>query len=291
MKIELKNVSKTILGQPVLKGFSWSIDEPGIYAVLGPNGAGKTTMMQIMSGLSIHDSGEVHVNGENPFNNRKTLSEISFVQESDNFKPTLTIEQVISIVQPFYPNWNHSLANTLIDTFNLPRKKRLNQLSKGMGSALHMIIGLASRAPLTIFDEPYIGMDARARKTVYQAILDDYLEYPRVILFSTHFIEETENLFQSVCIIEQGSKTFESNIDQLSERALQITGPKEVVYSLAKEASTVLSTSTFMSEASMNVLLNEGEVLNIPHTCKQKSISLQDLFIDFTSHSKEGEHV
>ncbi|WP_059105938.1 ABC transporter ATP-binding protein [Shouchella shacheensis] len=290
MKIELKNVSKTIKGQPILTNFSWSIDEPGIYAVLGPNGAGKTTMMQILSGLSLHDSGEVLVNGESPFNNRRILPEIGFVQESNNFKPTLTIEQVIRTVQPFYRNWNHSLAQELLDTFNLPRKKRLDQLSKGMGSALNMIIGLASRASLTIFDEPYIGMDASARKTVYQAILDDFLEYPRIILFSTHFIEETENLFQSVCIIEQGSKSFEANVDELSERTLQITGPKDVVFKLAEEATTLLSSSTFMSEASISVLLNEGEALDIPPTCKSESLSLQEFFVGLTNLSKEGEH-
>ncbi|WP_054711478.1 ABC transporter ATP-binding protein [Bacillus sp. JCM 19041] len=177
MKIVMEHVGKEIDGQKILDDVNFTIQEPGIYAVLGPNGAGKTTIMHILSGLSKCNSGNVTIDGEQPFENRNILDKISFIQESENFKPTLKVRQIIQYVQAFYPNWNHELVTKLIDLFKLPTNKRLNQLSKGMVSALNMSIGLASRAPLTIFDEPYIGMDATARKKLYAEIIEDYVEY------------------------------------------------------------------------------------------------------------------
>ncbi|WP_078392680.1 ATP-binding cassette domain-containing protein [Shouchella patagoniensis] len=286
MKIVMEHVGKEMDGQKILDDVTFTIQEPGIYAVLGPNGAGKTTIMHILSGLSTCTSGNVMIDGENPFENRVILDKISFIQESENFKPTLKVSQIIHYVQAFYPNWNHELVTKLITLFKLPMNKRLNQLSKGMVSALNMSIGLASRAPLTIFDEPYIGMDATARKKLYAEIIEDYVDHPRVILFSTHFIEETQNIFEHALIVQNGTIKLFTSIDELTSRAMKISGPIDVIQSLGIPEQKILSYQEFMSEASVTTFLENGEDLHVPPTCQAIPLPLQEFFIDFTSEKE-----
>lgn len=278
----MENVRKEIEGQAILDDVNLTIDQPGIYAVLGPNGAGKTTIMHLLSGLSKSSSGRVSVDGENPFDNRSILDQISFIQESNNFKPTLKVNQLIQQVQAFYPNFDQEFVDHLLKTFDLPLNKRLNQLSKGMTSALNMSIGLASRAPLTIFDEPYIGMDATARRQLYAEIIEDYVNHPRVILFSTHFIEETEDIFEHALIVQDGKIRLFSSLDELSERALKITGPIDQINTIALEDHHKLAYNEFMSEAQLSVLF-EHDQIEIPSSCKVQPLQLQEFFIEYTS--------
>lgn len=288
MIIECSNITKTKRGETILKDFSWQINEPGIYAVLGPNGAGKTTMMQILAGLTSFDTGTVKVNGESPFENRKILSKICFIQESDNFKSTLSVGEVIRIVQPFYPQWQTALAEQLLEHFQLPKKRKLKELSKGMSSALNMTIGVASRAPLTIFDEPYIGMDAGARKDIYQILLEDFIEHPRTILFSTHFIDETENLFESVCILQSGEKVFEEKVSSLKERVKRVRGSEESVQAYSQEGK-ILHFSEFFEETIAVVLFPADKIPASFREVQVESVSLQDFFIYYTNTVKKGE--
>ncbi|UTR05935.1 ABC transporter ATP-binding protein [Alkalihalobacillus sp. LMS6] len=283
MNITLKQVSKEIKGQPVLNNIDLTIDEVGIYAVLGPNGAGKTTMMHILAGLSNWDRGIVEIDGKNPFDHSETLNKISFIQESDNFKPTLRVKDVLQHVKAFYPQLNEELLARLVSEYRLPLNKRLNELSKGMNSALNMSIGLASRAPLTIFDEPYIGMDATARKKLYKEIIEDYVEHPRVILFSTHFIEETEAIFEHTIIVNDGEILLQEPVEDLAERALRISGPKDALANLDLTGQHVLARESLLSEATVAVLCNKGDVPVIPSGCSVQPLSLQEFFIDYTS--------
>ena len=84
----------------------------------------------------------------------------------------------------FFPNWDQELADRLIDDFQLPMKRRIKKLSRGQLSAVGVIIGLASRAEITFFDEPYLGLDAVARQIFYDRLLEDYTEHPRTVILS-----------------------------------------------------------------------------------------------------------
>ncbi|WP_144559948.1 ATP-binding cassette domain-containing protein [Shouchella miscanthi] len=283
MNIKLNQVRKQIKGQDILKNINIAIDEVGIYAVLGPNGAGKTTFMHVMAGLSTWDGGTVEVNGESPFDNASILRHICFIQESDNFKPTLKVKDVLKHVEAFYPNLNRELLHRLVKEYDLPLNKRLIELSKGMNSALNMSIGLASRAPLTIFDEPYIGMDATARKKLYKEIIDDYVDHPRIILFSTHFIEETESIFEHAIFVNHGQVLLQEPVEELAERALRITGPTDAMKTIDRSVYKIISEDSFLSESNVGIFLDKGQKLELPMNCSVQSLPLQEFFIDYTA--------
>ena len=101
----------------------------------------------------------------------------------------------------------------------------MKQLSRGMTSAVGIVLGLASRAPLTLFDEPYLGLDAVARQLFYDRLLADYAEHPRTVVLSTHLIEEIASLLERVMPIDRGRVLLDADAESLRGSALTVTGP------------------------------------------------------------------
>jgi energy-coupling factor transporter ATP-binding protein EcfA2 len=91
-----------------------------------------------------------------------------------------------------------------MDDFALPGNRAVKKLSRGMASAVGIVIGLAAHAEITLFDEPYLGLDAVARQIFYDRLLADYAEHPRTVLLSTHLIDEVANLLEHVVVIDRG---------------------------------------------------------------------------------------
>jgi ABC-2 type transport system ATP-binding protein len=94
-----------------------------------------------------------------------------------------------------------------------------------MLSAAGVIVGLASRAPLTIFDEPYLGLDAVARSIFYDRLLEDYAEHPRTVILSTHLIDEISRLLEHILVIDQGRLVLDEDAEALRGRAFTVVGP------------------------------------------------------------------
>ncbi|WP_231686821.1 ATP-binding cassette domain-containing protein [Bacillus sp. JCM 19034] len=154
--ITFKGVSKSYEKKYALKDVNLELTPNKIYGLLGRNGAGKTTMLQLLSGHILPDQGRILINGQEPFNNKKALDQICFISESGNFKQRLKIKNALKIASLYYPNWSNDVALRLLDVFELNQELNVKGLSKGMESALGIIIGLASRSPITIFDEPIL---------------------------------------------------------------------------------------------------------------------------------------
>lgn len=229
MKIEVNNLTKKYGTKLALNSISFTLEEPKIYGLLGRNGAGKTTFMEILAGQILSTSGEILIDGEKPFDNRKLTESICLIKEGQNFKKDLTIKNVLTISSFFYPNWDQVLALELVNEYNLDLKAKVKALSKGMESALGIIVGLASKAPITVFDEPYIGLDAAARKKFYDILLEEYEKEPRTIIFSTHLIDEVSLMFEEVLILQDGKLAIQENADVLRNSAFAVSGTIEQV--------------------------------------------------------------
>ncbi|WP_078555277.1 ABC transporter ATP-binding protein [Bacillus alkalicellulosilyticus] len=229
MTVEVKNVSKTYGTKHALKSVSLTIEEDKIYGLLGRNGAGKTSLMQVVAGHLLPTKGNVLIKGEQPFNNRDVLQQICMIYESGNYNKRLKIKQVLKIASLFYPNWCQQTAVRLLQEFNLDPSMKAKGLSKGMEASLGIVIGLASRSKITIFDEPYIGLDAAARYRFYDVLLEEYEDYPRTIILSTHLIDEVSNLFEEVIIMKGGEVLLQKNTEKLLADSMQISRKKEVI--------------------------------------------------------------
>lgn len=231
LKIKVENITKAYRKTKALDDVSFLLNEPKIYGLLGRNGAGKTTFMDILAGYQLPSSGNITVNGKNPFDDGDILQHICLIKEADNFQKDMTVKQILTAYRLFYPNWDQALADRLVKEYKLPTKKRIKNFSKGMLSAVGVIVGIASKAPITIFDEPYIGLDAAARKKFYDTLLEEFELEPRTIIFSTHLIDEVSLLFEEVLILQEGKLILQAETENLRQQACAVTGEVEKVKS------------------------------------------------------------
>jgi ABC-2 type transport system ATP-binding protein len=199
--------------------------EPGsITGLLGRNGAGKTTLLRILAGHEFASAGTVTVLGASPVENETVLRQMVFVREDQSY-PDLKVRRAVQVASWFYPNWSHELADELLEEFNLPLNRKVRRLSRGMRSALGIVIGLAARAEVTLFDEPYAGLDPVSRQLFYDRLLADYAEHPRTVLLSTHLIDEAAGLFERVVVIDRGRVVLNTAADDLRGAATSVSGP------------------------------------------------------------------
>lgn len=229
MKIEVEGLTKKYGKTAALDHVSFTLDESKIYGLLGRNGAGKTTFMDILAGQMLATSGQILIDGEDPFDNQRLTETICLIKEGNNFKKDLKIKNVLKIFAYFYPMWDQDLANSMIKEYKLNKNVKVKELSKGMESALGVTVGLASKAPITVFDEPYIGLDAAARKKFYEVLLEEYEAEKRTIIFSTHLIDEVSLLFEEVLILQDGKLILKEETEELRKRTCAVSGPMERV--------------------------------------------------------------
>ncbi|MBS1699381.1 MAG: ABC transporter ATP-binding protein [Actinobacteria bacterium] len=227
--IEVSDLTKRYHDKLAVDRVSLSIEADTIYGLLGRNGAGKTTLMSILTAQNFATSGEVRVFGENPYENARVLSRLCFVRESQKYPDDAAPVHALRAARLFFPNWNQALADDLAAQFQLPMKRRIKKLSRGQLSAVGVIIGLASRAEITFFDEPYLGLDAVARQIFYDRLLADYAEHPRTIILSSHLIDEVANLIERVIVIDDGRILLDEETDAVRERASTVVGDAAAV--------------------------------------------------------------
>lgn len=215
-------------------GVDFALDEHRIHGLLGRNGAGKTTLMSLLTAQEFATSGEVEIFGQSPVENASVLERTAFIKESQKYPDDFKVKHVLRSAPWFFAGWDEEFAGRLVDDFRLPVDRRIKKLSRGQLSAIGVIVGLASRAPLTFFDEPYLGLDAVARQLFYDRLLADYSEHPRTVVLSTHLIDEVSNLLEHVLVIDDGRIIIDRDADDLRGAATNVVGTRAAVEEFAR---------------------------------------------------------
>ncbi|MGO1411198.1 MAG: ABC transporter ATP-binding protein [Microbacterium sp.] len=227
--IEVHDLTKRYKDTLALDGVSFRVERNAIYGFLGRNGAGKTTAMSILTAQNFATSGTVRVFGEDPYENPRVLNRMCFVRESQKYPDEANATIAFRSARLFFPHWDQQLCEQLIGDFQLPLKTPIKKLSRGQLSAVGVIIGLASRAEITFFDEPYLGLDAVARQIFYDRLLEDYAEHPRTILLSSHLIDEIANLIERVLVIDGGRIIMDQSAEDARGQATNIVGDADLL--------------------------------------------------------------
>ena len=231
----VQDVTMRFRDNTALDGVTTGFAKDSITGLLGRNGAGKTTLMQLITGHRVPTRGSVRVFGASPYENDAVLRDICFIKEGQRYPDQFRIRDALSAASLVFPRWDAALAARLLADFDLPAKRSIKKLSRGMTSAVGIVIGLASRAPLTLFDEPYLGLDAVARQLFYDRLIADYAENPRTIVLSTHLIEEIAPLLEHVLLIDRGRVLLDADAEQLRDSALTVSGPGDKVLAFARQ--------------------------------------------------------
>ncbi|EJP99642.1 ABC transporter ATP-binding protein [Bacillus cereus] len=282
--LETKNLSKKYKKKLAVNEVTISLEEHKIYGLLGRNGAGKTTLLNILAGQIISSSGSVSVFGENVFENSKAMRSICFVRVKEEAHLSYKVKEIFKLCNMFYKNWDQKYAEELAGKFQLNMKEKYHKLSHGMQTVVGIIQGLASRAPITIFDEPTTGLDAAHRELFYSLLLEDYGEYPRTIILSTHLVEEVTHVIEDVIIIKEGRLVVQSSVEDLLQQGHIISGKKDKVdaFSINKK---VINREVYGNKG---IAVIWGEFTNEDYYSLEKEglavdeIILQKLFIHIT---------
>lgn len=228
--IQIQNLSQNFNNKVICRNMSLNFEEGKIYGLLGKNGVGKSTLINMIAYQLIPKSGDIKIFGKSPRKDISVLDNICVVREKEIVTDTNTeckVKEVFDSHSYFFENYDYKLQDKLCKIFEIDSKAKYRKLSRGMKSCVSNIIGICSNAPITIFDEPTIGLDAVNRHEFYDALLDSYMKNNRTIIISTHLISDVEEILEKVVIIKDGYVEVEGNIEDVREKSYYLSGNKE----------------------------------------------------------------
>ncbi len=285
--IQLEGLTMRYGATTAVDSVTTSIQPGAITGLIGRNGSGKSTLLAAIAGFRRASSGRVLVEGRTPFEDPVAMAGTCLIREAGDFAD-VGVRQALQLAVGTRPNWSFELAGRLIERFKLPIRKRVKALSRGQRSALGAVVGLASRAPLTIFDEVYLGMDAPTRYAFYEELLTDYAAHPRTIVISSHLIEEVERLFEHVLVLDEGRLLLNEPAEALRERGVRVIGRDDAVEAFVAPF-TVLNRRRLGRTTAATVYgsLEPGTHAKAESAgLELESVSIQDLFVHLTDQEK-----
>lgn len=220
------------------------------------------------------------------------MEDICLVKDFPNSVKERKVKEILALAKILYKDWDEEYKNYLVKEFNLNTKKKLLKLSTGNQTILGLIIGLASRSRIIMFDEPTLGLDAAMRYKFYNLLLEDYEKNPRTIIISTHLIDEVANLFEEVIILDDERIALKDEVNALKERSYFLSGREDIINSITKD-KRVIHREEFGSTKIVGIYgsLTEQEIKYIKaNNIEMSNMPLQKLFIYLTENIMKGEY-
>lgn len=277
-----ENISKQYKKKEVLHDINLTIEQGKIYGLVGRNGAGKTTLLSIMTAQNPATRGTVTCDGMPVWENQKALDHLCFSRELNTLSVlgpnTIKVREYLQMARTYYPNWDREMEQRLVAQFELNTKKKISKLSKGMLSMVTIIVALASKADITILDEPVAGLDVVARDDFYRLLLEEHEATGRTFIVSTHIIEEAANVFEQVIFLKDGEILLKEDTQELLDRAVHVSGLAEDVDN-ACAGLEIHHVEQMGRSKGVTVLLAPGEQIADGYDVTVQPVSLQNLFV------------
>jgi ABC-2 type transport system ATP-binding protein len=226
--LEIRSLRKEF-GGFTLKDISLTLDKGYIMGFIGPNGAGKSTTIKLILNLLKRDGGEIRVSGkDNKKHEIEVKNKIGFVLDENYYYEELTVNEMKSMVAPFYKFWDDNVFNSYLKRFDLPPRKKIKDLSRGMKMKFALAVALSHHAELLIMDEPTSGLDPVVRSE-FLDILSDLIQKDEVaIFFSTHITSDLDKIADYIAFINNGELIMNTTKDDILDNYGLIRGPKEL---------------------------------------------------------------
>lgn len=217
--LEVKNVSKSFFRKVALDDVSVTVNAGEIFGLLGPNGAGKTTLIRIINQIIEPDSGHVRFQGD--LMTRKHLSEIGYLPEERGLYRSMTVQDhavFLGRLRGLSTGDVHKQLDYWFDKFGMNdwRKRRIEELSKGMAQKVQFVCTVLHEPKLLILDEPFSGFDPINVELIKQELIEMKAKGKTIIL-STHNMRSVEEICDRAALIYQSKKIMEGRISELQE--------------------------------------------------------------------------
>ena len=222
--IEIKNLTRRFGTKLALDDVSLMVPRGCVFGLVGENGAGKTTLIKHLLGLLRAEQGSVRVFGLDPVANPPAvLSRIGYLSEARDLPGWMRVEELLRYVQAFYPKWDESYAESLRKQFGLDPAAKIKNLSRGELAKAALLVTLAYRPELLVFDEPSSGLDPVVRRDILEAIIRTVAEEGRTVFFSSHLLEEVERVSDDVAMMAEGRLVLSGPLDDIKSSHHQFT--------------------------------------------------------------------
>ncbi len=252
--LKIENIKKSYKDIKALKGISFDVKKGEIFGLLGPNGAGKTTAISILTTLIEPDSGAAYYEDKNIFNNISWWrKKIGVVPQETAFYEELTARDNLTLWGALYgmdSKQASERASYLLNLMDLESKEKakVSEFSGGMKRRLNIAIGIVHRPEVLFLDEPTVGIDVQARVNIRE-ILKKFVNEEMSIIYTTHQLEEAEELCDRIAIMDEGE--------------IKARGTIEELISQLGEETEVEFSGEFAEDAIRNILNNIGvKILN-----------------------------
>jgi ABC-2 type transport system ATP-binding protein len=216
--INVLELTRRFGAKTALDSVSVSMPRGAVYGLVGANGAGKTTLIKHILGLLRAESGSVRVFGLDPVADPvAVLSRIGYLSEENDIPGWMSVDELIRYSRAFYPAWDDAYAEELRQSFALEPAEKIKNLSKGQKARMGLLIALAYRPDLLVLDEPSSGLDPIVRRDILGAIIRTIAHEGRTVLFSSHLLEEVEQVADHVTMINEGRIVLSATLDSIRE--------------------------------------------------------------------------
>ena len=229
--IEVRDLVKTFDGFAALRGATLTVPKGAVYGLVGPNGAGKSTLLRHITGVVRQDSGEVLVNGVPVYENRHVKENIVSIPDDWFYYNQSTIREMAALYAGLYPRFDWERFERLRELFQLPEKKTIRRMSKGMQRQAAFWITISCLPEYLVLDEPVDGLDPVMRRQVWQVLLDDVAARGTTVLLSSHNLRELEDVCDHVGIMDRGKVLLERTLSDLQDTTVKL----QVAYKTAEE--------------------------------------------------------
>jgi ABC-2 type transport system ATP-binding protein len=203
--------------EPLFQELNCELAPGSIVGLLGKNGAGKTSLLKLMIGLLRPTEGSVRIMGQQPYEREPSLLQDIYFLPEEFHHPSVSINNYVKANSGFYPRFDEELLERLITDFELPEKKRLNQLSYGQKKKFLISFALSTKCRLLVLDEPTNGLDIPS-KSIFRKVMAGSLDEDQLVIISTHQVRDVENLIDRVLMLEKGRFIMQKNIYEISSK-------------------------------------------------------------------------
>jgi ABC-2 type transport system ATP-binding protein len=213
-----------------LKGIDLTLKQGYIMGFIGPNGAGKSTTIKLIMNLIKKDEGEIRIFGQDHIKNEQEVkNRIGFVFDENYFYEELTVLEMKWVLAPFYRTWDESRFQQYIKEFQLPPKKKIKELSKGMKMKFSLAVALSHHADLLIMDEPTSGLDPLVRSELLEILSEVIQDESKAVFFSTHITSDLDKIADFVTMINNGEIILSMAKDDIINNYGLVKGGKDLL--------------------------------------------------------------
>lgn len=225
--LSLEKVSVRYGRTRVVEDVSLQVARGSVFALLGRNGTGKSSLVRCMLGQQRVSSGQAHLFGRRAWDSRTAaMTRIGVVPEEPDAPPGMTPRQLVSMCRRFYPRWDDAAVAARLERSSVPRDVAFSKLSKGQKGAVMLALALGHSPELLILDDPTLGLDAVARKGLYDELIGELAERQTTVFITSHDLEGIERLASRVAVLKERSVLLDEPLESLKSRfrRIRVTG-------------------------------------------------------------------